>query len=197
MDEMARPRPVDGIPTSLKDLGYLYVGLDDHWQNCTRLCANGTTIPSWYTHNEFDYQGCDNKWHNGTNNTGSKVFPWYDQDGNPKVDTHRFPDLKGMVARAHSMGLRAGWYFGNYQCRGAMNTAANHLPPWNMTLLAEGSARAIAHYGFDSVKLDSGFPVASNLTLWADLLNATGRPVMIENCACVILIIRKHIGHST
>jgi hypothetical protein len=32
------------------------------------------------------------------------------------------------------------------------------------------------------VKLDSGFPVASNLSLWAALLNESGRPVMIENC---------------
>ena len=49
MDEMAKPYPVageDGM-VSLKDLGYLYVGLDDHWQNCTMHCANGTVIPSW------------------------------------------------------------------------------------------------------------------------------------------------------
>ena len=49
MDEMAKPYPVageDGM-VSLKDLGYLYVGLDDHWQNCTIHCANGTVIPSW------------------------------------------------------------------------------------------------------------------------------------------------------
>ena len=42
--------------------------------------------------------------------------------------------------------------------------------------------RIARRYGFDSVKLDSGFPVGSNLTLWAELLNATGRPVMVENC---------------
>ena len=30
MDEMVKKYPVDGEPTSLKDLGYLYVGLDDH-----------------------------------------------------------------------------------------------------------------------------------------------------------------------
>ena len=32
----------------------------------------------------------------------------------------------------------------------------------------------------DSVKLDSGFPITQNLSLWAELLNKTGRPVMIE-----------------
>ena len=32
------------------------------------------------------------------------------------------------------------------------------------------------------MKLDSGFPVGSNLSKWHELLNATGRPVMVENC---------------
>ena len=42
--------------------------------------------------------------------------------------------------------------------------------------------KAVAEYGFDNVKLDSGFPITQNLSLWAQLLNETGRPVMIENC---------------
>ncbi len=29
-----RSRTVDGVPTSLKDLGYSDVGLDDNWQAC-------------------------------------------------------------------------------------------------------------------------------------------------------------------
>jgi hypothetical protein len=181
-EEMVKKHDVDGVPMSLKDLGYLYVGLDDHWQNCTRTCANGTVIPSWYTrgwyvHNNFDYMGCGSEQH--PNNTGSHVPPWYHDDGTPQVDMHRFPDLKGMNDKFHGMGLRAGWYMGNYQCRDAMG---NHEPKWDMNKLAAGSVAAIKKYGFDSVKLDSGFPVGSNLTLWAELLNKTGRPVMIENC---------------
>ena len=83
MDEMAKPYPVDGVPTSLKDLGYLYVGLDDHWQNCTMHCANGTVIPSWETENGFGYKSC-------ANTTGSYVDPpWYEDDGTPLVNTHR------------------------------------------------------------------------------------------------------------
>ena len=35
MDQMVKKYPVDGVPTSLKDLGYIYAGLDDHWQNCS------------------------------------------------------------------------------------------------------------------------------------------------------------------
>ena len=71
MDEMAARHPVDGVPTSLRELGYLYVGLDDHWQNCTRICSNGTIIPSWDTNHEYDYSSC------APNNTGSRVLPWY------------------------------------------------------------------------------------------------------------------------
>jgi hypothetical protein len=156
---MVKKHDVDGVPTSLKDLGYLYVGMDDHWQNCTRTCANGTVIPSWYkSGNNLGYMHCI------PNNTGSHVPPWYHDDGTPQVDMHRFPDLKGMNDKFHRMGLRAGWYMGNYQCRDAMQ---NHEPEWDMNKLAAGSAAAIKKYGVDSVKLDSGFPVGSNLTLWA------------------------------
>lgn len=66
---------------------------------------------------------------------------------------------------------------GNYQCQAGMGKTK-----WNLTQLVLGSAKALVEYGFDSVKLDSGFPVGQNLTLWADALNASGRPVMIENC---------------
>ena len=41
---------------------------------------------------------------------------WYDAEGNPQVDRHRFPDLRKMTEKMHGMGLRAGWYMGNYQC---------------------------------------------------------------------------------
>ena len=104
------------------------------------------------------------------------------------MDEHRFPDLKGMNAKAHQLGLRVGWYFGNYQCRDAMcrgpgcKGPGKDKPPWDKEKLVAGSVKAVAEYGFDSVKLDSGFPITQNLSLWARLLNETGRPVMIENC---------------
>jgi len=180
MNELVTKYPVaGGEPTSLAELGYLYVGLDDHWQNCTTVCANGTVIPSW-EYNGGGYINCDNT-------TGQKQFPWYSNGsdgtglpyGTPIIDHHRFPDMKGMVSKAHSMGLRAGWYFGNYQCSGA-----NHENgmKWDMDRLVAGSVNATVEYGFDSVKLDSGFSVGANLTLWAKLFNESGRPVMIENC---------------
>eukprot|EP00662_Eupelagonemidae_sp_cell21_P020821 gene20821-54382_t len=59
-DEMVAKHNVDGNPTSLYDLGYTYVGLDDHWQNCTTVCPNGTVVPSWEMLHDFDYQCCRN-----------------------------------------------------------------------------------------------------------------------------------------
>ena len=76
---------------------FRYVGLDDHWQNCTTVCANGTVIPSWLVKNGFTYQSCDN-------GTGSFSYPWYDNaTGAPIFDTHRFPDVKGMTDKMHQM----------------------------------------------------------------------------------------------
>jgi hypothetical protein len=124
MAEMVKKYPVDGVPTSLKDLGYLYVGLDDHWQNCTVVCPNGTVVPSWKPGPErwgaangpdYNYQSCVDAV--GANVPGSRSIPWYSDGtdpamgpyGTPQVDTVRFPDMKGMVTKAHAMGLRAGW----------------------------------------------------------------------------------------
>lgn len=197
MNELATQRPVDGVPTSLQELGYLYVGLDDHWQNCTSVCPNGTVVPSWQPRPasagraaDYNYQGCRDA--SGALVAGSRTIPWYSDGtvasqgpyGTPQVDLVRFPDMHAMVAKAHALGLRAGWYFGNYQCAGA-NAQCYHggkrgvnCSAWDFPRLVQGSVAAIAQYGFDSVKLDSGFPVASNLTLWAATLNASGRPVV-------------------
>ena len=105
--------PADGSPRALlrsgtQNAAYAcrYAGLDDHWQNCTRICANGSVVPSWLP---GDYQCCKDQ-AGKCNNTGSTVLPWYDPATNaPMVDLHRFPDMRGMVAKAHSLGLRAGW----------------------------------------------------------------------------------------
>ena len=146
MEEMAAKHPVDGVPTSLVDLGYKYrlqpvtisillcshltrlsarsryVGLDDHWQNCTTVCPNGTVVPSYRVvhksngQTDYDYQGCVNA--TGGKVAGARQIPWYSDGtdsaqgpyGTPQWDTHRFPDVKGMVAKGHSLGLRPGWY---------------------------------------------------------------------------------------
>ena len=72
----SRRNTVDGKPTSLLDLGYKTVGLDDNWQLC-----------------------------------GAGAKPWTDHDanGDPVINTARFPSLSNMTAYAHSLGLNAGW----------------------------------------------------------------------------------------
>ena len=44
-----------------------------------------------------------------------------------------------------------------------------------------GSVKMLADQGWDGVKFDS-CSMFHNLTKWAELINATGRPVLIENC---------------
>ena len=143
MDKMAaRTRMVDGTLTSLKDLGFVSVGLDDAWQAC------GTGV-------------------NGT---------FHDAEGRPLINETKFPDMGGMVKHGHSLDLRVGWYMNNCICREHLCT-----DPVYIMKHMEQSAKALADFEFDGVKLD-GCGQYSNLTLWAQLLNATGRHIMIEDC---------------
>lgn len=98
MDGMvSRKRMVDGQPTSLCDLGYCDVGLDDAWQ----ACGQGTDS---YNYHAKDTHG-----------------NWY-----PVVNTSRFPDLAAMTQHAHSLGLKAGWYGNNCICSEKKNETQEH-----------------------------------------------------------------------
>jgi hypothetical protein len=101
-----------------------------------------------------------------------------------------------MVDKAHRLGLLPGWYLNNCGC------AENHIsdPKLVETIMA-GSVKALAAFGFDGVKFDSCSQF-HNLTHWAELLNATGRKVLIENCArdplraCVATaLLARHCSH--
>ena len=96
------------------------------------------------------------------------------KDGTP-VWNDRFPDPQAMVDKAHDLNLLPGWYLNNCGCQ-------NHIadPSLIETIMA-GSVKALAKFGFDGVKFDSCSQF-HNLTHWAQLLNATGRKVLIENC---------------
>jgi len=143
IDAMAnKSRTVDGVPTSLVDVGYVTCGLDDNWQAC------GT--------------GIDNSFH--------------DAQGIPLINLNRFPDMKGMCDYAHSNGAKMGWYHNNCDCSENQKWDASYVEAHY-----NGDVNAIVGYGFDEVKLD-GCGEFLNLTNWANLLNATGRPVLIENC---------------
>lgn len=143
MDKMAqKTRSVDGVPTSLLDLGYNNCGLDDNWQQCNAGAFNS----------------------------------FHDIDGYPIINTDLFPDMKGMTDHGHALGLRVGWYMNNCICQ-----EHSWKGETNISKHMEQSAKAVADYGFDGVKLD-GCGQFRNLTWWANLLNATGRQILIENC---------------
>ena len=130
----------DGEAVSLRDLGYVHVGLDGGWNKC--FAENHT---------------------------------FHLEDGTP-VWNERFPNPQAMVDKAHRLMLKPGWYLNNCGC------AENHIADTKLieTIMA-GSVRALARFGFDGVKFDSCSQF-HNLSHWAALLNATGRPALVENC---------------
>jgi alpha-galactosidase len=101
---------------------------------------------------------------------------FHDAEGRPIINLKKFPDMKKMTDYAHSLGLTAGWYMNNCICNEHMFKTKEYIAKH-----MEMSAKAVAEYGFDGVKLD-GCGEFLNLTWWAELLNATGRPIIIENC---------------
>jgi hypothetical protein len=95
-------------------------------------------------------------------------------DGTP-VWNDGFPDPTGMVAKAHALGLKPGWYLNNCGC-------AEHSFEGDMIeTVMKGSVKMLAEQGWDGVKFDS-CSMFHNLTRWAELINETGHPVLIENC---------------
>lgn len=135
----SRRNSVDGVPTSLLDLGYSMVGLDDAWQEC------GSYGPNKYT--------------------------YHDANGNPVVNTARFPNLKNMTAHAHTLGLKAGFYYNNCICKDDCSDESCY----------KGDVNALISYGFDGVKLDN-CGEQLDLNLWANLIASQGKAIQIENC---------------
>ena len=149
-------RPIRGMPagSSLRSLGYDNVGMDEGWAVCE---PQPGFMPGGY------------KFHR-TNADGSL---------SPVENKTLFPDMGGLVRDIHAMGLKAGFYLNpcfSY-CWGKGDTVGDAGDA--------GDVAALAEFGFDAVKLD-GCAVPplgqNNMTLWAELLNATGKPVLIENC---------------
>jgi len=150
MDGMvSKSRSVDGVPTSLCDLGYCDVGLDDNWQEC--------------------------------GNYGADNFTYHDEDGSPVVNYDVFPDFKAMTDYAHSLGLTSGWYGNNCICDDHCGSGRIHSEKDEYTKCYEADVSALFDYGFDGIKLDN-CGRQRDLQLWSDLINATGKAMMIENC---------------
>eukprot|EP01045_Picozoa_sp_COSAG04_P017545 COSAG04_NODE_1559_length_6350_cov_13.193827_1_plen_210_part_00 len=119
----------------------------------------------------FRYVGIDEGWAKcGAGVNGS----FHTIGGAPIVDTEKFPDLKQFTTAAHQLGLKAGWYAACDGCTERSWVGAEHIATH-----MHGTVKAIVDNGFDSVKLDSGSQF-NNLTWWAQLLNATGRHILLE-----------------
>lgn len=157
MDAMAdRSRLVDGVPTSLADLGFTRASVDDGYMACS-VGAN--------TSCGRDCGGVNGSFH--------------DARGRPVLNKTSFPDVRAMVAHAHSLNLTAGWYTNNFNgeaCEGGWSkTAALHA------LHMSGEAEWMADMGFDEVKVDSGGKF-NDMTAWQQALNQSGRAIATENC---------------
>lgn len=94
----------------------------------------------------------------------------HDAKGNPVIEP-QFPDMGGLVQHIHSLGLKAGWYENGCKCGEKTEVLINY----------EGDVKLLHDFGFDGVKLD-GCGKQRNLTLYAQLMQATGKEYLIENC---------------
>ena len=96
------------------------------------------------------------------------------------VDKQKFPSgLKALVDKGHALGLTVSWYGNACAC-----DSENHYNSTTQPTVAGAMAGTVADtvaYGFDGLKLDSCSQF-NNMSEWARLLNATGKPVLLENC---------------
>ena len=109
---------------SLSDLGFTSVGLDDAWQG--------------FDSGKPGIDACQ-RGYNGT---------FHDEHGNPLWAKATFPDPAGMVSKAHSLGLKAGWYMNNCQCRETRQTNATWVAarPQQYQRVLEYSSRYAAAF---------------------------------------------------
>ena len=137
IDELVAQRlDVDGKPTSLRELGYGTIGIDQGWEGCG-MGVNGTQ---------------------------------HYANGTPAVNS-KFPDLKALVEYGHAHDVKMGFYLNGCACGERQERLINY----------QGDVGLTHRLGFDAVKID-GCGAQLNMTLYAELFNKTGRPIMTENC---------------
>ena len=119
----------------------------------------------------FSHLGIDDGWQAcGTGYNHS----FHDASGKPLVNLTRFPSMQTMTDTAHAKGVSVGWYGNNCGC--------NEMQQFgNIGGHVAQDAQATAAFGFDGLKVDGCGP-SQNITAWTAQLNATGRPVLLEDC---------------
>jgi alpha-galactosidase len=98
---------------------------------------------------------------------------YHDPQGRPIVNASRFPDFAALSAYARASNVTTSWY-GN-ACGCSKGEHALSQPHY------EQDAAALVQYGFSGLKVD-GCGNEPNMTAWAAALNATGVPLLLENC---------------
>jgi len=126
--------------------------------------------------------GLDDGWQNMSRCTADlHSGNFHDDEGRPQFNLTAFPDVKAMTNRAHALGLRAGWYMNNCLCKEKPWGDRVLKPPSWYEKVVTRSAIAAADLGFDGVKLDACSEY-EDLHQWSAAFNATGRPILVENC---------------
>ena len=99
---------------------------------------------------------------------------FHDANGRPLVNLTRFPSIKSMNDLAHEKGVKMGWYGNNCGCNEMQQFGdiGGHVSQ---------DTHATAELGFDGLKVDGCGP-SQNILQWTEALNATGRPVLLEDC---------------
>jgi alpha-galactosidase len=149
-----KSRTVNGNPTSLAELGFSMVSMDGGWPKCNCSCQHeiDPALPVCPHPN-----GPGSTWHNATT-------------GAPMVNKDRFPDMQGLVDYAHSLSLKIGGYLNGCMC-------SEHKQPSHY----EADTKWLLGLGFDGLKIDS-CGTDGNVSRYAELINASGTPIEIENC---------------
>ena len=179
-------RPIKGLPagTSLKDLGYNEVGMDEGWAACPPSTGqHGSSIPVG-RNVSIDPRAAMKRQQvsaPGFSIGGGKYSMYHRLNSStgtisPVVDPFVFPDMKGLVDKIHAKGLRAGWYLND--CLSYCAVQGDACPAKQCI---PGDVKAFAEYGFDSLKLD-GCSAQKDIDLWSQLVNKTGIRARIENC---------------
>ena len=85
-----KSRLVDGIPTSLAEIGYLSVGMDDGFQLCN--CSGSHGQNDHYPHSLYNVSCSGDNNGESANACRDGRCTWHNQtDGRPMIDTLKFP----------------------------------------------------------------------------------------------------------
>ena len=154
-----RSRMVGGKPTSLADLGYATVGIDDCWQDCTS--------PDSFNGSFHDKDG----------------RPLVDAERFPGGG------LRALADKGTAKGIGLGWYGNNCPETHGVGRGLKYCSEhgklerdWPAALI--GDVAALIAANFSAVKLDNpNCGGNSDMQAYFDLVNSSApRPITIENC---------------